>query len=105
MAQYGWMRKPRTRPNIQPPLEELRLLRCKKFPQMPQADFAVTSGITRLHLIAIEQGRRIPSRGLALRWIAALGPEAKLGMFGDVVLQERAGKFTKKAIHATAKAA
>lgn len=69
----------------------------KKFPRMVQKEFAENElGISRLHLIAVEQGRRLPSRQLLLRWLAALAPEATLDMFGDVVFQERAGKFTKK---------
>ena len=65
-------------------------VRQKKFPNIKQRDFAVMIGITRLHLTAIEMGRRTPSMELALRWLAVLAPEAKLEMFGPLpVVQER----------------
>ena len=41
-------------------------------------------GITRLHLTSIEMGRRTPSMELAMRWLAALAPEARIEMFGPL---------------------
>jgi transcriptional regulator with XRE-family HTH domain len=65
-------------------------LRRQKFPGVMLRDFAAKIGITRLHLTAIEQGRRTPSLDLALRWLQALGPEARLDMFGPLpVVEER----------------
>ena len=72
------------RPPPQPPLNELIALREAKYPDLMQRDFAKRLGVTRLHMTAIEMGRRRPSVELALRWLALLAPEARLSMFGDV---------------------
>ena len=65
-------------------------LRRQKFPGVMLRDFAAKIGITRLHLTAIEQGRRTPSLQLALRWLEVLAPEARLDMFGPLpVVEER----------------
>jgi DNA-binding XRE family transcriptional regulator len=65
-------------------------LRQQKFPGMMQREFAAKLGITRLHLTSIEMGRRTPSMELALRWLAALAPEARLDMFGPLpIVEER----------------
>ena len=65
-------------------------LRRQKFPGVMLRDFAAIIGITRLHLTAIEQGRRTPSLQLALRWLEVLAPEARLDMFGPLpVVEER----------------
>ena len=82
--------KPHKRPDPRPPLTDLILLRQKRYPNMLQRDFAKILGITRLHMTAIEQGRRTPSLELALRWIAALAPQARIEMFGPLpVVEER----------------
>ena len=78
------MPKPHFRPQPQGPRYELIALRERRFPDMLQKDFALSLGITRLHMTSIEQGRRRPSAELVLRWLAALGPEARLSMFGDL---------------------
>jgi transcriptional regulator with XRE-family HTH domain len=75
---------PRHRPPPQPPRDELIRLRQKKYPDMLQRDFAKLLGVTRLHLISIEQGYRRPSVDLVLRWLELLKPEARLSMFGDI---------------------
>ena len=65
-------------------------LRRQHYPGVMQRDFAAILGITRLHLTSIEQGRRTPSLDLALRWLQALAPEARLDMFGPLpVVEER----------------
>jgi DNA-binding XRE family transcriptional regulator len=74
----------RIRPPPQPPRDDLIRLREKHYPDMTQREFALKIGITRLHLIAIEQGYRRPSANLVLRWLEMLAPEARLSMFGDV---------------------
>lgn len=80
--------KPHRRPEPRPPLDELIALRQAKFPQMMQRDFAKFLGITRLHMTSIEQGRRSPSLELAIRWLQALAPEARMEMFGPLPLVE-----------------
>jgi hypothetical protein len=74
----------RIRPPPQPPRDELIALRQKYFPGVLQKDVAKMLGITRLHLIAVEQGYRRPSTNLVLRWLELLAPDARLSMFGDV---------------------
>jgi DNA-binding XRE family transcriptional regulator len=82
--------KPHKRPDPRPPLTELIALREQRCPDMLQKDFAKILGITRLHMTAIEQGRRTPSIELALRWIQVLAPEARMEMFGPLpVVEER----------------
>ena len=81
--------RPHTRPPDQPPLVELTRLRLARYPDMMQRDFAKKLGITRLHMTAIEKGRRRPSMELALRWLALLAPEARLEMFGSLPVIER----------------
>jgi transcriptional regulator with XRE-family HTH domain len=82
--------KPHKRPPRRPPLDELMRLRRLHYPGMMQRDFAAIIGVTRLHLTSIEQGRRVPSLDLVLRWLAALAPEARLDMFGPLpVVEER----------------
>ena len=69
----------------------------KKYPQMLQADFALNVlRISRLHLIAVEQGRRRVSAELAARWLAALAPEAKLDMFGELPALKQNIRTVKK---------
>lgn len=78
------------RPPPQGTLHELIALREQRFPSMLQRDFAEKIlGITRLHMTSIEQGRRRPSAELVLKWLAALGPDARLSMFGTVPTIER----------------
>ena len=93
-----------TRPPVRPPLQELIQLRLAKYPDMMQHDFAAKLGISRLHMTAVEMGRRRPSLELTLRWLALLAPEAKLEIFGELpVIEERIGllkqlqKFNKAA--------
>jgi DNA-binding XRE family transcriptional regulator len=96
-----------TRPPAQPPLDELVRVRQARYPHLSQQAFAKRLGITRLHLIAVERGRRRPSVELALRWLALL-PEARLSMFGDLPLVEgriRALKKLQKVSPETFKAA
>jgi len=82
--------RPHKRPERRPPLTELMRLRQQKYPGMMQRDFAALVGITRLHLTSIEMGRRTPSMELAMRWLTALAPEARLEMFGPLpVVEER----------------
>lgn len=78
------MARPHKRPSEQPPLIELMRLRQALYPKMKQKDFAQQLGITRLHMTAIEMGRRRASLKLALRWMTLLGPEARLDMFGEL---------------------
>jgi DNA-binding XRE family transcriptional regulator len=78
------MLKSRVRPAPQPPRDELIRLRQQKYPTLLQRDFAKLLGITRLHLIAVEQGYRRPSLDLVLRWLELLKPEARLSMFGEI---------------------
>ena len=80
--------KPHKRPPDQPPLVELMRLRRDLYPGMFQKDFAAKLGITRLHMTAIEMGRRRPSLDLALRWLALLAPRARLDMFGELPVVE-----------------
>lgn len=77
------------RPADQPPLDELVRLRQAKYPDLTQGDFAKLLGITRLHALSIERGRRRPSVELILRWMKLLAPEARLDMFGDLPVVER----------------
>lgn len=81
------MPPPHKRPPPQPPLDELIAMRKQK--GFGQAYFAKQLGVTRLHLTAIEMGRRRPSLELAIRWLALLAPEARLRMFGDLPIIER----------------
>ena len=84
------MAKPHKRPPPRPPLTDLILLRKAHYPKMMQRDFAAMLGITRLHMSAIEAGRRSPSMELALRWLEVLAPEARMDMFGPLpVIEER----------------
>ena len=84
------------RPPRRPPLEELIGIRRSKYPDMEQHDFAKRLRITRLHMTAIEMGRRTPSTELALRWLALLAPQARLDMFGPLpVIEERLGLLKK----------
>jgi DNA-binding XRE family transcriptional regulator len=85
------MRQPHKRNPPRAPLAELIRLRKAKYPYGTQVAFAEQQlGITRAHLISIEQGRREPSLDLALRWIAALAPEARIEMFGPLpIVEER----------------
>jgi DNA-binding XRE family transcriptional regulator len=85
------MVKPHKRPDPRPPLQDLINLRQKHYPAMLQREFAEQKlGVSRLHMLSIERGRRTPSVELALRWLAALAPEARLDMFGPLpVVEER----------------
>ena len=84
------MARPHKRPPPREPLTELMQLRVQLHPGLLQRDFAAMIGITRLHMTAIEMGRRQPSMELALRWIAALAPYARMEMFGPLpVVEER----------------
>ena len=84
------MARPHKRPPEQPPLIELTRLRQELFPEVLQKDFAKKLGITRLHMSAVEMGRRRPSLDLTLRWMALLAPKARLDMFGHLpVVEER----------------
>ena len=84
------MPRPHKRPPEQPPLVELMRLRREIYPDMRQKDFAAKLGITRLHMTAIEMGRRRPSLDLALRWLALVAPHGRLDMFGELpVVEER----------------
>ena len=78
------MSRSRTRPPAQPPRDDLIRLRAKHYPGLTQREFAEKLGITRLHLISIEQGYRRPSTDLVLRWLELLAPEGRLAMFGEV---------------------
>jgi DNA-binding XRE family transcriptional regulator len=89
VGQHAGMTENHYRPPNQGPLDELVRLRQAKYPEMTQADFAMRLGITRLHVLSIERGRRRPSMELVLRWMALLGPEARLDMFGDLPVIER----------------
>ena len=82
------MPQPHSRPPEQPQLLELIELREKHYPGMPVADFGKLLGISRLHVISVERGRRRPSMDLLLRWLALL-PGARLGMFGDLPTIEK----------------
>ena len=74
----------------QPPLDELIMLRQQLYPDMKKGEFARRLGVTRLHVTAIEMGRRRPSLGLTLRWLELLAPKARLEMFGDLpMVRER----------------
>ena len=83
------MPQPHYRPPDQPPLDELVRVRQAHYPEMSQDDFAKMLGITRLHLVSIERGRRRPSTELVLRWLALLAPDATLAMFGDLPTVEK----------------
>ena len=69
-------------------MDELVRLREKHYPGMTQIEFGKLLGITRLHLLSVEKGRRRPSIELVLRWLAVL-PQARLEMFGDLPIIER----------------
>ena len=90
------MPQPHYRPPDQPPLDELIRVRQARYPDMTQQDFAKLLGITRLHLISIERGRRRPSTELVLRWLAVLAPQARLSMFGDLPLVEERLRMLKR---------
>jgi DNA-binding XRE family transcriptional regulator len=92
VGQHTGMPENHYRPPDQPPLDELVRLRQRRYPDLTQEGFAEQLGITRLHLISIERGRRRPSMELILRWLALLAPEARLDMFGDLPV-------VKKRIH------
>jgi DNA-binding XRE family transcriptional regulator len=82
--------RPHKRPPPREPLRELIRLRQLHYPDMMQRDFAKMLGITRLHMTSVEMGRRLPSMALALRWLEALAPDARLEMFGPLpVVEER----------------
>ena len=87
LEQLGGMPQPHKRPPPQPRLYELIEMRKQK--GFGQAYFAKQLGVTRLHLTAIEMGRRRPSLELAIRWLVLLAPEARLRMFGDLPIIER----------------
>jgi transcriptional regulator with XRE-family HTH domain len=90
------MRQPHYRPPKQSRLDALIELRLKRYPDLMQRDFAAMLGITRLHVTSIEMGRRRPSLDLVLKWLALLGPEARLSMFGDLpVIEERIAALKK----------
>jgi len=72
-----------------PPRIELIELRRQKFPNQ-RKEFAAKIGIVPAHMLSIEQGRRPPSPELAVRWIEALGPPARLEMFGPLEELDRA---------------
>jgi transcriptional regulator with XRE-family HTH domain len=63
--------------------------RDKKYPDMSDTEFAKMLGVTRLHIISVERGRRSPSADLVLRWLDALAPHATLEMFGDLPVVAR----------------
>jgi transcriptional regulator with XRE-family HTH domain len=63
--------------------------RDKKYPDMSDTEFAKMLGVTRLHVISVERGRRSPSADLVLRWLDALAPHATLEMFGDLPVVAR----------------
>jgi DNA-binding XRE family transcriptional regulator len=92
VGQHAGMPENHYRPPDQPPLDELVRLRQQRYPDLTQEGFAKQLGITRLHLVSIERGRRRPSMELVLRWLALLAPEARLDMFGDLPV-------VKKRIH------
>lgn len=90
------MSQPHKRPPRQPPLLDLIAVRQARYPDMMQRDFAKLLGITRLHLTAIERGRRRASMDLALRWLGVLAPEARLSMFGELpVVEEHIRAFKR----------
>jgi len=90
------MARPHKRPPEQPPLIELTRLRQELFPEVLQKDFAKKLGITRLHMSAVEMGRRRPSLDLTLRWMALLAPKARLDMFGHLPVVEERVRALKK---------
>ena len=90
------MPRPHKRPPEQPPLVELMRLRREIYPDMRQKDFAAKLGITRLHMTAIEMGRRRPSLDLALRWLALVAPHGRLDMFGELPVVEGHLRALKK---------
>jgi len=90
------MARPHKRPPEQPPLIELTRLRQELFPEVLQKDFAKKLGITRLHMSAVEMGRRRPSLDLTLRWMALLAPKARLEMFGHLPVVEERVRALKK---------
>ena len=77
-----------SRPPEQGHLSELIELREKSFPDMSRSTFAQRLGISRMHLLAVERGRRRASIDLVLRWLTIL-PEARLDMFGGLPTIER----------------
>jgi DNA-binding XRE family transcriptional regulator len=81
-------RAPYKPPPRGPRLEELIALRKKRHPNLGTGGFARLIGVTRLHVTSIESGRRKPSMQLALRWLAVLGPGARISMFGPLPLVE-----------------
>jgi DNA-binding XRE family transcriptional regulator len=91
------MVKPHKRPDPRPPLQDLIDLRQKHYPGMLQRDFAKQKlGVSRLHMLSIEMGRRTPSVELALRWLALLAPEARLDMFGPLPVVEERVRLIKR---------
>jgi transcriptional regulator with XRE-family HTH domain len=84
------MPQPHKRNPPRPPRQELIDLRKAKYPLLKTFEFAELLGVTRLHLNAVEQGRREPSLDLALRWLDVLAPQARIEMFGPLpVVEER----------------
>lgn len=61
--------------------EKLRLARQIRFPGHTLKDVADMLGISRMHLIAIEQGRRDPQPELMVKWLELLGPGAMVDLF------------------------
>jgi DNA-binding XRE family transcriptional regulator len=90
------MRNPHKRAPPGPRLEELIRLRQEKFPALKQRDIAKLLGITRLHMTAVETGRRPASLELAVRWLNLLRPEAKVWMFGPLPVAEEKIRTFKK---------
>ena len=82
------MPRPHSRPPLQPPRLELIDLREKHYPGMTLPEFGKLLGITRLHVISVERGRRRPSMELLLRWLSLL-PGARFDMFGDLPTIEK----------------
>jgi transcriptional regulator with XRE-family HTH domain len=86
------------RPAPRPPLGELIALRQAKFPLLKTRDFAAMLGISRLHLNAVEQGRREVSLDLALRWLDVLSPHARMHMFGPLPVVEARIRAIKRLV-------
>jgi transcriptional regulator with XRE-family HTH domain len=80
---------------LQPPRLELIRLREKHYPGVTLADFGKLIGITRLHVVAVERGRRRPSMDLLLRWLSLL-PGARFDMFGDLPTIEKRVRMLRK---------
>jgi transcriptional regulator with XRE-family HTH domain len=89
------MAAPRRYPQL-PPKLDLIAAREKRYPHVTGDAFATMLGITRLHMISVERGRRTPSADLVLRWLALLAPDATLEMFGDLPLVEKRLSILKR---------